>query len=61
MGDVPIGNFLSGGLDSSTIAYYIKDRADINHYTARKNKADLKIEGSSSDYDNAERLSQEWN
>lgn len=60
MSDVPVGTFFSGGLDSSSIAYFIKDRPDITHYTARKTVADLKREGSSSDYDFASRLAKEW-
>lgn len=59
--DVPIGNFLSGGLDSSILAYFIKDRKDITHYCARKNEADLKKEGTTSDYYYAEKLAREWN
>jgi asparagine synthase (glutamine-hydrolysing) len=59
--DVPIGNFLSGGLDSSIIASFIKDRKDILHYCARKSDIDLKKEGTSSDYYYADKLSKEWN
>ncbi len=59
--DVPIGNFLSGGLDSSIIAYFLKDRKDILHYCARKAEVDLKKEGTSSDYFYADKLSKEWN
>ena len=61
MADVPIGNFLSGGLDSSILAYFLKDRKDIQHYCARKSEKDLKKEGTSSDYFYAEKLAQEWN
>lgn len=59
--DVPIGNFLSGGLDSSIIAYFLKDRKDILHYCARKSESDLKKEGTTSDYYYAEKLAKDWN
>jgi asparagine synthase (glutamine-hydrolysing) len=58
--DVPIGNFLSGGLDSSIIAYFIKNRQDIQHYCARKSEIDLKKEGTTSDYYYADKLAKEW-
>jgi asparagine synthase (glutamine-hydrolysing) len=58
--DVPIGNFLSGGLDSSIIAYLVKDRKDILHYCARKSESDLKKEGTTSDYYYAEKLAKQW-
>ena len=58
--DVPVGNFLSGGLDSSIIAYFIKDRKDILHYCARKSESDLKKEGTTSDYYFAEKLAKSW-
>ncbi len=61
LADVPIGNFLSGGLDSSIIAYFLKDRNDIIHYCARKSESDLKKEGTTSDYYYAEKLAKEWN
>jgi len=60
MADVPIGNFLSGGIDSSIIAYYLKERTDIKHFTATKNANDLKEEGSSSDFYYASRLAVDW-
>jgi asparagine synthase (glutamine-hydrolysing) len=60
MSDVPIGNFLSGGLDSSILAYFLKDRKDIQHYCARKSESDLKKEGTTSDYYYAEKLAKEW-
>jgi asparagine synthase (glutamine-hydrolysing) len=59
--DVPIGNFLSGGLDSSILAYFLKDRKDIQHYCARKSENDLKKEGTTSDYYYAEKLAKQWN
>lgn len=60
MADVPIGNFLSGGIDSSILAYFLKDRSDIHHYCARKSEKDLKKEGTTSDFFYAERLAKEW-
>lgn len=60
MSDVPIGNFLSGGIDSSILAYFLKDREDIHHYCARKSEKDLKKEGTTSDFFYAERLAKEW-
>ncbi len=61
MADVPVGTFFSGGLDSSTIAYFLKDEKDLTHYTAQKSLNDLKKEGSSSDYFYANKLAKEWN
>lgn len=60
MSDVPVGTFFSGGMDSSAIAYFIKDIPAITHYTARKAKEDLGREGSSSDYFYARKLAAEW-
>ncbi len=59
--DVPIGNFLSGGLDSSIITHFLKERKDISHYCARKSEKDLKKEGTSSDFYYAEKLASDWN
>lgn len=58
--DVPLGNFLSGGIDSSIIAYYLKDKIDITHYCASKNTEDLKTENTTSDFDYAEHLANDW-
>lgn len=58
--DVPIGNFLSGGLDSSILAYFLKERRDIAHYCARKSERDLRKEGTTSDFYYADRLAKEW-
>lgn len=58
--DVPVGSFLSGGLDSTIIAYYLRDRKDIRHFCASKNAEDLKKEGSSSDYHYARQLADTW-
>ena len=33
--DVPVGTFFSGGVDSSVIAYFLKNNK-ITHYTAKK-------------------------
>ncbi|MBS1636788.1 MAG: asparagine synthase (glutamine-hydrolyzing) [Bacteroidetes bacterium] len=59
--DVPVGNFLSGGLDSSILAYFVKDRRDMTHYCARKAESDLKKEGTTSDFHYASMLAKEWN
>lgn len=59
--DVPVGNFLSGGLDSSIIAFFLRSRGDITHYCARKNEADLLKEGTTSDYYYASKLAADWN
>lgn len=61
MSDVPIGNFLSGGLDSSILAYFLKGNKDISHYCARKSESDLKKEGTTSDFYYASKLAEEWN
>lgn len=60
MSDVPLGNFFSGGIDSSIIAWYLREQKEITHYTARKSEADLKKEGSSSDYHYALHLADTW-
>lgn len=60
IGDVPIANYLSGGLDSSLIAHYLKCGNNV-HYCAVKNAADLKAEGTTSDGYYAERLAGDWN
>lgn len=58
--DVPVGSFLSGGLDSTIIASYLRDRKDILHFCASKNAEDLQNEGSSSDYHYARQLADTW-
>lgn len=58
--DVPIGSFLSGGLDSSAIAYFLRDRTDVEHHCAQKSQSDLKREGTSSDAYFARQLSRDW-
>ena len=46
--DVPIANYLSGGLDSSIIAYHLRGE-EFTHYCAIKNEEDLRAEGTTSD------------
>lgn len=58
--DVPIGTFLSGGLDSSIIASHLINHPELTHYCAGKNKEDLAKEGSTSDFDYARRLANDW-
>jgi asparagine synthase (glutamine-hydrolysing) len=58
--DVPVGNFLSGGLDSTIIASMIRDRKNIVHYCARQSESANALEGTSSDYSHAQRLAAEW-
>ncbi|MBL4702914.1 MAG: asparagine synthase (glutamine-hydrolyzing), partial [Flavobacteriales bacterium] len=58
--DVPIANFLSGGLDSTIIAHHLRDHQEITHYCARKSEIDIKKEGTTSDFDFAKKLADEW-
>lgn len=60
MADVPVGTFLSGGIDSSIIAYFLRDHPEITHYCARKSQDDLKKEGTTSDYYYAFKLANQW-
>lgn len=59
--DVPVGNFLSGGMDSSTIAFFLKNNPAITHYCAQKKKSDLALEGTSDDFHYASKLASVWN
>ena len=59
IGDVPIANYLSGGLDSSIIAHYLKGGNNV-HFCAVKAQSDLQAEGTTSDGYYAKKLAQEW-
>lgn len=61
LADVSVGTFLSGGLDSSIIASFLKDKPEINHFCASKEAKDLKKEGTTSDFQYAEQLAKDWN
>lgn len=58
--DVPVGTFLSGGLDSSIIASFLKGNQNIMHYCASKEEKDLIKEGTTSDFKYAQQLAKEW-
>lgn len=58
--DVPIANYLSGGLDSSIIAYHLRGK-EFTHYCAVKDERDLKAEGTTSDGVFANKLANDWN
>jgi asparagine synthase (glutamine-hydrolysing) len=60
MSDVPVGTFFSGGIDSSIIAWFLKENHNITHYTARKEVKDLKKEGTTSDFEYAQLLAKQW-
>ena len=60
LADVPVGTFLSGGLDSSIIASFLKDKPEIQHFCASKEAKDLKKEGTTSDYQYAQQLAKDW-
>lgn len=57
--DVPISNYLSGGLDSSVIAHYLRG-GNHTHYCAVKHAADLRAEGTTSDGYYARKLAADW-
>ena len=54
--DVPVATFLSGGLDSSIIAHFLKGNHQIQHYTAVKSAAAIKAEGTTDDAGYARKL-----
>ncbi|HKL40940.1 MAG TPA: asparagine synthase (glutamine-hydrolyzing), partial [Cryomorphaceae bacterium] len=58
--DVPIANYLSGGLDSSIIAHHLRGE-EFTHYCAVKDERDLKAEGTTSDGAFAKKLAVDWN
>ena len=58
--DVPVSTFLSGGLDSSIIAWQLRDEKHIKHYCAGKSAEDLNTEGSTDDLYYAKKLAEEW-
>lgn len=58
--DVPIANYLSGGLDSSIIAYHLRGE-EFTHYCAVKDERDLRAEGTTSDGAFAKKLAAYWN
>lgn len=58
--DVPIANYLSGGLDSSIIAYHLRGE-EFTQYCAVKEEKDLKAEGTTSDGTFARELAESWN
>ena len=57
--DVPIANYLSGGLDSSIIAFHLRGE-EFTHYCAIKNEEDLRAEGTTSDGAFAKQLADDW-
>lgn len=59
--DVPVGSFLSGGLDSSIIAHFLRNDPKYTFYCATKSKKDLLKEGSTSDGHYAQLLADKWN
>ncbi|MBM4196592.1 MAG: asparagine synthase (glutamine-hydrolyzing) [Gammaproteobacteria bacterium] len=58
--DVPVGTFLSGGLDSSIIASFLRGNNRITHYCASQDAADVAKEGTVSDFHHARRLADDW-
>ena len=61
LAEVPLGTFLSGGIDSSIIASFLKDKPEIQHFCASKEVKDIKKEGTTSDYQYAQQLAKDWN
>ncbi len=58
--DVPVSTFLSGGMDSSVIAHFLRNNTNIQHYCAGKDEADIKKEGTTSDFHYASKLARQW-
>jgi len=59
--DVPVGTFMSGGIDSSIIASFLKNNKNIQHYCASKTEADLRKESTTSDYYYASKFANDFN
>jgi asparagine synthase (glutamine-hydrolysing) len=58
--DVPLASLLSGGLDSSIIAYHLQSHPEIRHYCAVKSEADIRKEGTTADATFARQLAAQW-
>lgn len=58
--DVPVGTFLSGGIDSTIIAGLLRDQQQITHYCARQAEEATQAEGTVSDYAHAQRVAEGW-
>ncbi len=59
VGDVPIANYLSGGIDSSIIAHHLRG-GNHHHFCALKSAADTAAEGTTSDGYFARKLAKQW-
>lgn len=58
--DVPVGSFLSGGLDSSIIAGILRENDQITHYCATQSSTDTQEDKALSDWHYAQRLARDW-
>ena len=58
--DVPVGSFLSGGLDSSIIAGVLRGNDRITHYCATQSSSDTQEDKAISDWHYAQRLAGDW-